>query len=140
MPKPNREADPLSATDRGEDGLQFQVVEFDRRQEAAAFVAALSRVLNSPRGDTYVPRAVEIWADTTSADSVRLFLSNAAVEVAESVFAPVRVGGTVNKESASRGHRLIIEGGVTPAWGLDEAEAQLSDATNEAHEKKENHE
>jgi hypothetical protein len=134
------ESDALSTIGRSEDALHFHVVEFDRREEAAAFVAALSRVLNSPRGDAYASRAVEVWVDTPSTASVRLFLSTAALDAAEAAFSPVRVGDSVSRESASRGHRLIIDGGVTPAWGLAEAESQLSDATKTAHDKKENHE
>jgi hypothetical protein len=39
--------------------------------------------------------------------------------------------GNVSTESALRGHRLIIKGGVTPAWGLAEAEVELSDTTKD---------
>ena len=60
-----------SSSASASDARQFHVLEFDRREEAAAFLAA---------------------------------------------------------ESASRGHRLIIKGGETPAWGLAEAELQLSQA------------
>jgi hypothetical protein len=117
----------LSTTGRNEHALQFHVVEFDRREEAAAFVAALSRVLNSPRGDTYAAQAVEVWADTGSRESIGLFLSDAALDAAESAFSPVRVGDSVSKESASRGSRLIIHGGVTAGWGIADAELQLSE-------------
>jgi hypothetical protein len=109
----------------------FHVLKFDRREEAAAFVAALSRVLNSPRADTLPLQNVQVWSDVASTKGVRLFLSDAALEAAESAFSPVRVDGSVGKESASRGHRLIIKGGVTPAWGLADAELQLSDTAKD---------
>jgi hypothetical protein len=122
MPKANRGG---SKTDG--DALQFHVLEFDRRDEAAAFVAALSRVLNSPQGDTYAAESVEVWADTGSTGRVRLFLSASALRAAEVAFPPVMVGDSVSSETASRGHRLIIRGGETPAWGIADAELQLSD-------------
>ena len=121
MPKANRSGEPL----------EFHVLKFDRREEAAAFVAALSRVLNSPHGDAYTLQNVEVWADTASTQHVSLFLSNAALEAAESAFSPVRVAGGVSRESASREHLLIIKGGVTPAWGLADAALQLSDTTKD---------
>jgi hypothetical protein len=109
---------------------QFHVLEFDRREEAAAFVAALSRVLNSPRGDIYAGELVEVWADTASKEGVTLFLSEAALRATDAAFSPVRVSRRVSAESASRGHRLIIKGVETPAWGLAEAELQLSQAVH----------
>jgi hypothetical protein len=116
---------------RNRDALQFHVLKFDRHEEAAAFVAALSRVLNSPSGDIDELQNVEVWADTASVDGVRLFLSTCALRAAEAAFSPVRVSGNVSTESASRGNRLIIKGGVTPAWGLAEAEVELSDTTKD---------
>ena len=60
----------------------FHVLNFDRREEAAAFVAALSRVLNSPRGDTLAFQNVEVWSEVASTKGVRLYLSDAALEAA----------------------------------------------------------
>ena len=121
----------MPKTNGGGDRSQFHVLKFDRREEAAAFVAALSRVLNSPGADTYALQNVEVWADAASTQHVSLFLSDAALEAAESAFSPVRVSGTASKESASRADRLIIRGGVTPAWGLADAELQLSMRTKD---------
>ena len=134
MPKANREGARNTRYTSG-DALQFHVVEFNQRNEAAAFVAALSRLLNSPRGGSYASRAVEVWADTASTEGVTLFLSDAALEAAESAFSPVRAGDKVSRESAARGHRLIIAGGVTAAWGVADAELQLADSTKDAHDK-----
>lgn len=41
---------------------QFHVLEFDLRQEAAAFIAALSRFLYSPGAEAYDAEDVEVWA------------------------------------------------------------------------------
>ena len=107
----------------------FHFVEFDRREEAAAFVAALSRVLNSPRGDAYALTNVEVWIDDASTSGLALLLTDAALEAAEFAFSPVRVGGVISRDAASPGLRLVIKGGVTPAWGLADAEIQLSETT-----------
>jgi hypothetical protein len=112
------------------DALQFHIVDFNRRDEAAAFVAALSRVLSSPRGDSYAASRVEVWADVASTDRIRLFLSDGAFAIADSAFSPVPVTGTATGDPGAHGHRLIIKGGETPAWGLAEANLRLSDDAN----------
>jgi GNAT superfamily N-acetyltransferase len=116
---------PVSATPpRGE----FHVMEFTHHDEAAAFVAALSRLLESPqaagvRGDR---SRVEVWARSPVAtEGVRLFLSEDALAAAESKFAPVPVVRTIKRESLPDESFLIIEGGVTPAWGAGDASAKL---------------
>jgi hypothetical protein len=120
----------LSTKSRSGDLLQFHVVKFDRREEAAAFLAAVSRVLNSPRVDTPALQHVEVWADGASSPGMRLLLTDAALEAAESAFSPVPVGGVVSRQSAPPNSQLIIKGGVTPAWGLADAEIQLSEITD----------
>jgi len=45
----------------------YHVLEFDSTTEAAAFVAALSRFLNSPVGSTYVDSdgSVQVWSSVS---------------------------------------------------------------------------
>ena len=106
---------------------EFHVMEFSHHDEAAAFVAALSRVLESPPltpGSR--PTDIEVWARSPVAtEGVRLFLSDSALAAAESSFAPVPVLRTIKRDSLPDESFLIIEGGVTPAWGSDEASAKL---------------
>jgi hypothetical protein len=107
---------------------KFHVMEFAHHDEAAAFVAALSRFLVSPRGGGTGGRvrAVEVWARSPIAsEGVLLFLSGTALDAAKDAFSPVPIVRTVKRESLPDESFLIIEGGVTPAWGAAEASARL---------------
>jgi hypothetical protein len=108
---------------------KFHVIEFAHHDEAAAFVAALSRFLHSPKhgGSGRRQSPVEVWARSpVASEGVLLFLSDTALKAAESAFAPVPVARTIKRESLPDECFLIIEGGVTPAWGAAEASKRLS--------------
>jgi GNAT superfamily N-acetyltransferase len=108
--------------------LEFHVMEFGHHDEAAAFVAALSRLLQSPTLEAGADErgGVEVWARSPVAtEGVRLFLSDQALAAARSGFSPVPVVRTIKRESLPDESFLIIEGGVTPAWGAAEASAKL---------------
>ena len=108
---------------------EFHVMEFVHHDEAAAFVAALSRFLNSPEAPRTAKRKspVEVWARSpVASEGVVLFLSDAAHQAAEKAFSPVPIGRTIKRASLPDDCFLIIEGGVTPAWGAAEASARLS--------------
>jgi GNAT superfamily N-acetyltransferase len=120
--------DEPAATSRASRPGEFHVMDFDHHDEAAAVVAALSRLLESPRAvaadDT---RTVEVWARSpVASEGVRLFLSDSALAAAESGFAPLPVVRTIKRDSLPDESFLIIEGGITPAWGAAEASAKLS--------------
>ena len=108
---------------------KFHVMEFAHHDEAAAFVAALSRFLVSPRGAGSGGRGttVEVWARSPIAsEGVVLFLSAAALDAAKDAFSPVPIVRIIKRESLPDECFLIIEGGITPAWGAAEASARLS--------------
>ena len=108
---------------------EFHVMEFAHHDEAAAFVAALSRFLDSPKSGTAAARqpTIEVWARSpVASEGVLLFLSTAARSAAEKAFSPVPIARTIKRESLPDECFLIIEGGVTPAWGAAEASARLS--------------
>jgi N-acetylglutamate synthase-like GNAT family acetyltransferase len=111
-------------------GRDFHVMEFAHHDEAAAFVAALSRFLESPDSGRGPGSGVEVWARSpVSSEGVRLFLSDEALAAAQTAFSPVPVRRTVRGDSLPDESFLIIEGGVTPAWGAAEASAKLSPTT-----------
>jgi hypothetical protein len=129
---------------------EFHVMEFVHHDEAAAFVAALSRFLNSPDAPragkpksksksksksspkSRLNSAIEVWARSpVAAEGVVLFLSDAAQTAADEAFSPVPVGRTIKRASLPDECFLIIEGGVTPAWGAAEASARLSQRQGE---------
>jgi hypothetical protein len=109
---------------------EFHVMEFAHHDEAAAFVAALSRFLVSPKGSApgaRKPPPLEVWARSpVASEGVLLFLSGTALTAAKKAFSPVPIARTIKRESLPDECFLIIEGGVTPAWGAAEASARLS--------------
>jgi hypothetical protein len=109
---------------------EFHVMEFEHHDEAAAFVAALSRFLVSPKGSAAgarKPPPLEVWARSpVASEGVLLFLSNTALVAAKKAFSPVPIVRTIKSGSLPDECFLIIEGGVTPAWGAAEASARLS--------------
>jgi hypothetical protein len=116
---------------------EFHVMEFVHHDEAAAFVAALSRFLNSPdapragkpksKSKLKLESPIEVWARSpVASEGVVLFLSDAALIAADKAFSPVPIGRTIKRASLPDECFLIIEGGVTPAWGAAEASARLS--------------
>ena len=108
---------------------EFHVMEFAHHDEAAAFVAALSRFLDSPMSAAPGPRqvAIEVWARSpVASEGVLLFLSGTALTAAKNAFSPVPIARTIKRASLPDESFLIIEGGVTPAWGAAEASARLS--------------
>jgi hypothetical protein len=112
---------------------EFHVMEFVHHDEAAAFVAALSRFLNSPdaprarKSKAKAKSPIEVWARSpVASEGVVLFLSDAAQTAADKAFSPVPVGRTIKRASLPDESFLIIEGGVTPSWGAAEAAARLS--------------
>ena len=68
-------------TSQASDTGKCHVVRFDRVDDAAAFVAALTRFLKSPRAPAVPksPDAIEVWAHHTVNDGVELLMSHAAI-------------------------------------------------------------
>ena len=107
---------------------KFHVMEFAHHDEAAAFVAALSRLLDSPDASPSGRQSgVEVWARSAVAtEGVRLFLSDSALAAAKRSFSPVPIVRTVKRASLPDDSFLIIQGRVSPAWGVSEASTRLS--------------
>ncbi len=107
----------------------FHVVRFAQMVDAAAFVAALSRFLNSPQvGPTDgLLDAVEVWHGTVErADCVSLFLSDEALRLANDAFPSVPVNATVPFEGLPANRTIIVKGGHTGAMGMVDAQDLLA--------------
>ena len=107
----------------------YHVLEFDSTSEAASFVAALSRFLNSPVGSTYVDSdgSVQVWSYVSEprpdrGEWVEVFLSPEALDAASAAFAPVRVSGVRRGDQLPVGCTLVVDGYHVPPWGLAEVE------------------
>jgi len=106
---------------------EFHVMEFAHHDEAAAFVAALSRFLDSPKPTAAQGSSVEVWARSpVRSETVKLYLNDAALQAARTAFSAVAVRDTIAGDALPDESFLIIEGGVTPAWAAAEASAKLS--------------
>ena len=103
---------------------------FTHRSEAAAFVAALSRFLDSPRGARYLvpPGAAEVWSHAAHPHgAVDVYLNAAALAAATAAFAPVIVAGTRKAAELPANGKLMIGAAQLPVWGLEEAERVLAE-------------
>jgi hypothetical protein len=104
---------------------EFHVLEFEHHDEAAAFVAALSRYLSSP-ANVGQQKSSEVWARSpVHRESVKLFLSDGALAAATAAFSPLPSHKIVSRQSLPDESFLII-GDNTAAWGADEASARLT--------------
>jgi hypothetical protein len=107
----------------------YHVLEFESTTEAASFVAALSRFLNSPVGSTYVDSngSVQVWSYVSEPrpdhrESVEVFMSSEALDAASAAFAPVLVSGKRRGDELPTGCTLVVDGYHVPPWGLTEVE------------------
>ena len=117
-------AHPAHSTHKKSDA--FHVLEFDHHDEAAAFVAALSRFVSSPSIIGDLPQSIEVWARSpVHRESVKLFLNDRALDAAQTAFSPVPSHKTVSRQALPDECFLII-GDNTAAWGADEASARLT--------------
>ena len=99
---------PAPASDR-----LFHVVRFQDAAESDAFVRALQRFLDSPRGSAFVraPRQTEIWAASPLAERpLEVYLSDDAVAASEMAFASPPVAGTRPGNSLPSGSVLVLRG------------------------------
>lgn len=112
--------------------LEFHLLRFDHNRKAAAFVAALSRFLNSPRGDEYMmqPNSAQVWShSTTTSEPVEVYLSDGALQASKAAFAPPEVVDTRGGNELPDGCVFLIGGQQSPAWGLTEAKDHMSQST-----------
>jgi hypothetical protein len=107
----------------------FHVVIFSRPVEAAAFVAALSRFLNSPQAGPVgrAPEAVEVWHGSTErTDRVALYLSDEALRLANDAFPAAPVSGVIRFDALPANRTIVLKGGQTAAMGMVDAQDLLS--------------
>jgi hypothetical protein len=108
---------------------EYHLIRFSGRTASAAFIAALSRFLDSPGGGDYMapPEPAEVWIDARALVVwVDVYLNGGALAAAQSAFAPVPVAGAVPGVLLSERSVLLIGGGRSPAWGMAEAERRLA--------------
>lgn len=103
--------------------LEYHSITFESIAEGAAFVAALSRVFNSPRTNPNTA-AIEVWS-SFSAPRVHIYLSDAAKNAAARTFAPFPPTRACNRADFAPAARVILRSDHLPAWGSEEAERAI---------------
>ncbi|MDQ6886006.1 MAG: hypothetical protein M3068_01795 [Gemmatimonadota bacterium] len=107
----------------------YHRVVFDQLDDAAAFVAALSRYLTSPLGRIHERDAApsEIWADVGEGDGgIVLYLSDGARAATARGFAPAPLSGHTAAEMMRATCTLVLAAGDSSAYGRDEILRRLT--------------
>jgi len=118
----------------GSNSRKYHLIEFSNQAEAAAFIAALSRFLNYPQGREFRNQSseIEVWFQSLAqAPSLRVYLSDRALQAAQTAFSPVPVTAAIERARLSGDCILVFGGDRIPSWGLEEAQHYLADHTNE---------
>lgn len=104
---------------------------FPDRQQAAAFVAALSRFVRGPRGAPYrdATRGAIVWSRTRDdSDGVDLYLSDAALRATTDAFGEPAVLETVDRTALPAECALLFTS-TSPALGMEQADERLGGDT-----------
>jgi hypothetical protein len=91
----------------------YHVLHFRDGKETDAFVRALQRFLDGPRGSGFArePCRCEVWAPATlDSAPVEIYLSDDALEATRAAFAPVPVAETRSADGLPRPCLLILRG------------------------------
>jgi hypothetical protein len=98
-------------------------VTFTDAREGTAYLAALSRVLHSPRGASGVGAAV--WCQRMADGGIQLGLNDPAFDVATSAFGvPPSVAGVDDATGAV----LVLDADTREPFGMAEAERRIAQA------------
>jgi hypothetical protein len=105
----------------------YHVVHFTDGSEAAGFVAALSRFLDSPRW--HAPPShlgVEVWGDArATAAGVSLYLSDGALAATAAGFTAPPITGTCRGAELPGESALLLDEDA-PALGIDDVRGPVS--------------
>ena len=101
----------------------LRMVSFARADEAAAYLASLSRFLNHPQGEPHRRAEVEIWRRESDETPIELFMTDAAARASIARFGPL-------PEASGFAHHpthavRVLRGDDTPPMGMTEAMALL---------------
>lgn len=100
----------------------YHIIQFERRIEAAALMAALSRYLNSPPADLAKSETnpVEIRAHANGLDGMNLYLNSAALAATTTAFSPLPKVASCSREAIPPEAAVLLTSQMA-ACGLDEA-------------------
>ena len=106
---------------------EYHRLDFSERDEASAFMAALSRFITSPAGTSVVAEGepVEVWTSMQE-NGDRLYLNNSAKRATVAAFSPVPELTPIRGSAIPRNVLLSLAGFTARPMGFDEAKAERS--------------
>ena len=107
----------------------YHLLSFADADEGATFLAALSRFIDSPRGNRYAarPDAPEVWTHRPFSDArVELYLSDSAFDAAVAGFGTMPLVATRIGSILPPACSLALGDEPVSAWGSDEARRHTS--------------
>ncbi len=106
----------------------YHMLEFTDLGDAAAFVAALSRFLSSPRGGKYLrpSAAAEVWShlegEADAIERIEIYMNGPAIEAEKDVFTSPSWMETRRGDQMPVDCVLLISAGGSETWGMEEAQ------------------
>lgn len=113
-------------TDQPHDALQIHCSSFGSRAEAAAFVAALSRLLAGPVYRSFATEALVWVAGGGKSGTWQIYLSDAAFRATVSGFGAPPNAKLVEISRVPSACELLYGAGAIPAWGAADADRRLA--------------
>jgi hypothetical protein len=110
------------------DPIPCSALRFDRVDETAAFIGALTRFMHSPASDSarLMGEAVRVWSVLPpDGRTTELYLNDAALAVSEATFSPLPSVVSCSSDEFPAGVSLVVNGLKTPPLGLAEAREHL---------------
>ena len=101
----------------------YSGVTFNHKDEAAAFVGALSRAASAPAAASVFDAPAQIWKSDGARGGVRLLLNDTAMRLTARVCAQLTVDERVDFNQMGDQSRLLFIAGQTAPMGLEEANA-----------------
>ena len=101
------------------------LLHFEQQTEAAAFIAALSRFVNSPAWEAGDPNlaVLELWTDCLHPAGMAVYMNEVTYQAAATAFAPLP---PIYTRPLPDSAEIILRGVHPPAWGREQAERQLT--------------
>ncbi len=107
---------------------EYHLLQFTNLNEAAAFVAALSRFLSSPRGGKYLrpSAAAEVWShvegEAEAIEHIEIYMNGPAIAAEKDVFTSPSWMETRRGAQMPSDCVLLIGAAGAETWGMEEAQ------------------
>lgn len=107
-------------------GVEYRRLEFGTVADAAAFAAALARVLDSPQALAIEAEHAQLWVSARTPGAVGVFLTPPALALASEAFSPLPPNRPAEAEELPVDAVLVADGARPRRLGQTEVEALLT--------------